>query len=175
MTGRLLRIGFMIILLLIISAAQISVADISQNSYGITSPKTEYKVSESSIASSSEPHAFMRPSSSQIKEWNDQYRSEKSAVVTSSASVKTTGGETAMSLLEFLNYNPAERNQQMCGNCWVWTSTGAIEIAHAVQNNVFDRISIQYVNSKYNNGGNSPFNPANFACQSGHDVEAAKA
>jgi hypothetical protein len=57
------------------------------------------------------------------------------------------------SLLPLLNYIPAERNQNPnCGNCWVWTGTGILEIALNVQKNIRDRFSIQYFNSVYREG-----------------------
>jgi PKD repeat protein len=68
----------------------------------------------------------------------------------------------AKNLLSYVPYIPAERDQGNCGNCWVWASTGAIEVAHSVQNGVHDRISIQYLNSNYNNGTGP-----NWACMGG--------
>jgi len=62
----------------------------------------------------------------------------------------TFGGPTfggSLSLLALLPYVPAERNQESCGDCWQWASTGVLEIAHNVQNNVFDRLSVQFINS----------------------------
>lgn len=54
---------------------------------------------------------------------------------------------TSMDLIDFIDYDPAQRNQGSCGNCWVWASTGAVEIAHNVQDFVYERLSIQYLNS----------------------------
>jgi C1A family cysteine protease len=56
------------------------------------------------------------------------------------------------SLLSYITYTPAERNQGYCGDCWQWASTGAMEIEHAVRNNVKTRLSVQYINSNYNGG-----------------------
>ncbi len=56
------------------------------------------------------------------------------------------------SLLSAVPYIGKNRDQGYCGNCWVWASTGAIEIAHTLSNNVSDQLSIQYVNSNWNNG-----------------------
>ncbi|PKL59493.1 MAG: hypothetical protein CVV33_07540, partial [Methanomicrobiales archaeon HGW-Methanomicrobiales-4] len=164
--GRLICIGLLITLVLVCSAAPMSAGDTSLSSHNIAFPKTEYMVSDAAASSSLYSYAVMHPTASQLKEWNSQYLSEKSAVITGTQSISSLG-ETSMSLLEYLNYTPEERDQQVCGNCWVWASTGAIEIAHQVQNNVDDRLSVQYVNSKYNNGGNSPFSTANFACNGG--------
>ena len=37
-----------------------------------------------------------------------------------------------MSLLGYLPYTPSQRDQGSCGNCWVWASTGAMEIGHTI-------------------------------------------
>jgi len=55
-------------------------------------------------------------------------------------------------LLSQVPYIPSERNQGNCGNCWVWASTGAMEVAHSISNGVHERLSIQYFDSNYNNG-----------------------
>ncbi|MDD1683353.1 MAG: hypothetical protein LUO98_05900 [Methanoregula sp.] len=65
------------------------------------------------------------------------------------------------SLLSYLDYTPAERNQGSCGDCWQWASTGALEIDHAVKNNVKERLSVQYFNSNYHNGA------AGYSCCAG--------
>ncbi len=62
----------------------------------------------------------------------------------------TFGGPTfggSVSLLPLLPYVPAERNQESCGDCWQWASTGVLEIAHNAQNGIFDRLSVQFINS----------------------------
>jgi Papain family cysteine protease/Divergent InlB B-repeat domain len=53
----------------------------------------------------------------------------------------------SLSLLSWLPCVPAERDQVHCGDCWQWASTGVMEIAHSVQNGVYDRLSVQYINS----------------------------
>jgi hypothetical protein len=55
-------------------------------------------------------------------------------------------------LLEHLEYEPAERNQGTCGNCWIWTGTGILEIALSVQDGIKDRLSVQYLTSCFNGG-----------------------
>jgi hypothetical protein len=54
---------------------------------------------------------------------------------------------TSMDLLGHIDYDPIQRSQGTCGNCWAWAGTGLMEIAHDVQDGVFDRLSIQYINS----------------------------
>jgi hypothetical protein len=54
---------------------------------------------------------------------------------------------TSMDLLGHIDYDPNQRHQGSCGNCWAWASTGLMEIAHDVQDGVFDRLSVQFINS----------------------------
>jgi C1A family cysteine protease len=56
------------------------------------------------------------------------------------------------SLLSHLYYIPEERDQGRIGNCWVWAGTGCMEIALDVQLGIKDRLSIQYLNSLFNDG-----------------------
>ena len=73
----------------------------------------------------------------------------------SSSSINTSATETEVlpqasySILSALPYIPSQRDQGVCGNCWVWASTGAMEVDHTVTYNVSDRLSIQYFDSKY--------------------------
>jgi hypothetical protein len=59
------------------------------------------------------------------------------------------------SLLLYLPYTPSQRDQGVCGDCWVWAATGALEIDHNVKSGINDRLSIQYFNSKYDGGQGS--------------------
>ena len=54
---------------------------------------------------------------------------------------------TSMDLSGHIDYDPVQRSQGVCGNCWVWAGTGVMEIAHDVDDGVFDRLSIQYLDS----------------------------
>lgn len=63
-----------------------------------------------------------------------------------------TQDKESKSLLIHVPYVPAERNQGNCGNCWVWASTGVIETAYSIQDDVDERLSIQYLNSNLENG-----------------------
>ena len=82
---------------------------------------------------------------------------------------------TSLSLLSQVPYDPVQRNQGLCGNCWVWGCTGVVEIAHKIQNEAFDRLSIQYLNSNLNGGtgsgwagcGGNPSRYANFYSSTG--------
>ena len=56
------------------------------------------------------------------------------------------------SLIAAVPYLGKDRDQGHCGNCWVWASTGALEVAHSINNNVSDRLSVQFFDSNWNNG-----------------------
>ncbi|HXX55716.1 MAG TPA: C1 family peptidase [Methanoregula sp.] len=58
----------------------------------------------------------------------------------------------SFSLLPDLPYVPKERNQGSCGDCWVWASTGAIEIEHTLKSGIRDRLSVQYFNDHFGSG-----------------------
>ena len=58
----------------------------------------------------------------------------------------------SLSLLPDLPYIPKERNQGKCADCWVWASTGAIEIEHTIKSGISDRLSVQYFNDNFGSG-----------------------
>lgn len=71
---------------------------------------------------------------------------------------------SSLSLLGYIpNYD--ERDQGICGNCWVWGCTAPIEVANYFQNGISDRLSIQFFNSNYN-GGIGPY----WACCGGYET-----
>lgn len=53
----------------------------------------------------------------------------------------------SISLLSYLTYNPWERNQGMCGNCYAWAATGALEMDLSYRFQTRDRLSVQFFNS----------------------------
>jgi hypothetical protein len=58
-------------------------------------------------------------------------------------------------LLSYLQYTPTQRNQGYCGDCWVWASTGVLEVALNVNAGKKDRLSEQFFDSNYNGGTGS--------------------
>jgi len=72
---------------------------------------------------------------------------------------------SSFSLLNQLQYNPNERDQGKCGDCWVWAGTGVMEIALDVQKGIKDRLSVQYLNSCKTD---------QFACCGGNAVKFAE-
>jgi hypothetical protein len=98
----------------------------------------------------------MHPTEEEIDRWIMLYESAPDAPETRRGSTlnvmqypgaSDSSGGTSFSLLDYLSYDPSERNQGSCGNCWEWTSTGIMEIALAYKNGIKDRLSVQYLNS----------------------------
>lgn len=100
-------------------------------------------------ASTAGEHGLMRPSTGQLEAWNDAYN-QAPAVSLEPARVRAAGSSTgSKDLLPYLDYVPDERDQGRVGNCWAWAGTGVMEIAHAVQEGVRDRLSIEYLDANY--------------------------
>ncbi|MBM4145207.1 MAG: hypothetical protein FJ240_02880 [Nitrospira sp.] len=96
--------------------------------------------------------SIMRPDRETRLKWLKDFETApkariESGIRTQLLQARSLGFGTSMSLLSHLDYIPGERNQGSCGNCWVWAATGILEIAHSVQDNVKDRLSIQFLNS----------------------------
>jgi len=53
----------------------------------------------------------------------------------------------SLSLLSHLKYTPSERDQARCNNCWAWAGTGVLGIALDIEEDVFDRLSVQFISS----------------------------
>jgi hypothetical protein len=96
-------------------------------------------------------YPIMRPDSETLQEWLECYNHAPRAHIDPGLEPPTG----SLSLLSHLEYDPVERDQGSCGNCWVWGGTGVLEIALDVQEGIKDRLSIQYLNSKYNGGTGS--------------------
>jgi len=94
-------------------------------------------------------HSIMRPDSETLAQWIEHYNSAPKAITSteSETQMKTTLGGANFSLLSHLEYTPDERNQGSCGNCWAWAGTGVLGIALDVQENIKERLSVQYINS----------------------------
>jgi hypothetical protein len=73
------------------------------------------------------------------------------------------------SLLDYITYIPAERDQGACGNCYAWTGTAMLEVKHAVETGVHDRLSVQWFDSNLY-GFTPPNSPTSFgnACPGGN-------
>ena len=108
-------------------------------------------------------HPIMRPAPEEAALWASQYSASAKAVIRpETAAMLAAAPSASFSLLDQLQYHPAERDQGMCGNCWAWAGTGVMEIDYARQMNDSDRFSIQFLDSSYNSGCGS-----NAACCGG--------
>jgi PKD repeat protein len=96
---------------------------------------------------------IMRPDRETRDKWIEAYNALPVATIDENA-LKTSAMASvpSFSMLDWVPYVPDERHQGSCGNCWVWAGTGCLEIAHAVENDVNDRLSIQFFNSNYGLG-----------------------
>lgn len=98
-------------------------------------------------------YPIMRPSQEDVRRWTEQYSSApKAALSPQIASMLAAAPGASYSLLDQLDYIPAERDQGSCGNCWAWAGTGVMEIDISRQTGIKDRLSLQYLDSNYNGG-----------------------
>ena len=100
----------------------------------------------------SQSYPLMYPDAVTFRKWMDDYGNTPKAFIdevihTRLAQAKQEEAGTSMNLLSYLQYTPSERSQASCGDCWVWASTGVMEIALNVQNGVRNRLSTQFLQS----------------------------
>ena len=103
--------------------------------------------------------SIMRPDRDTRLKWKEDYQNAPRAFIDENINERIVQSQerfvgTSISLLNYLEYTPSERDQGYCGNCWVWAGTGVMEIALSVQNGIKDRFSIQYLNSCKGTGCN---------------------
>lgn len=98
-------------------------------------------------------YPIMHPTAEEARQWTEAYNATARAYLSPFLAAEMKAGQGASySLLDFLQYTPAERNQGSCGNCWAWAGTGVMEIDYARQMGVKDRFSLQFLDSNYNGG-----------------------
>jgi hypothetical protein len=98
-------------------------------------------------------HPIMQPTPEMANLWMEQYDATPGAYLSPALAAELAEAPGASySLLDYLQYTPAERNQGSCGNCWAWAGTGVMEIDYARQKGVKDRFSVQYLDSNFNGG-----------------------
>jgi hypothetical protein len=101
-------------------------------------------------------YPIMKPSREQRQKWIEKYN--KAPRVTINDTLKRRLEASPGASIDLSSYSPwnssnmPQRNQGSCGNCWAWAGTGVMEVAHSYSNSISDRLSIQYLNSNYNNG-----------------------
>ncbi|NTV77346.1 MAG: hypothetical protein HGA68_05020, partial [Methanothrix sp.] len=70
-------------------------------------------------------HPIMRPAPEEAALWASGYSASAKAVIRpETAAMLAAAPSASFSLLDQLEYHPAERDQGMCGNCWAWAGTG---------------------------------------------------
>jgi len=94
---------------------------------------------------------LMHFTSEQLMEFQS-YRNQMPMVAASAGQSLPAASKSLLSAVPYLG---KKRDQGHCGNCWVWASTGALEVTHSISNNVSDQLSIQYFNSNWNNGSST--------------------
>jgi C1A family cysteine protease len=100
----------------------------------------------------SQSHPVMHPDEVTFRKWMDDYENGPRAFIDEVIhdrlnEAQAVGAGTSMDLLGYLKYTPSQRDQVSCGDCWLWASTGVMEIALNVQNKINDRLSIQLLQS----------------------------
>ena len=98
-------------------------------------------------------YPIMRPDPETLHGWVELYNSAPQAYIAPEVKMMLRQSpRTSFSLLDRIDYDPVERDQGWCGNCWVWTDTGVLEVALSAQEGIKDRLSVQYFDSCYNEG-----------------------
>jgi len=90
--------------------------------------------------------SLMRPDEETLDKWEKDYNTAELAFIDTDLD-KVIQATSSYSILHHLNYIPEERDQAWCSNCWAWPATAILGIALDVQYGIFDRLSVQYINS----------------------------
>lgn len=81
-----------------------------------------------------------------LRDWNQESLTAKEAYIDPELTNQIVTTED-YSNLDLLKYDAKERDQGFCSNCWAWPATSVVEIALNVQEGIYDRLSVQYINS----------------------------
>lgn len=95
-------------------------------------------------------NSIMRPDEATLQKWQEEYELAPAVYIDPDIRnliLNSKAKGVYFDLLDYIKYVPEERNQNPCGNCWVWAGTGILEIALKYQNGIQDRLSIQFLNS----------------------------
>ena len=90
--------------------------------------------------------SVMRPNKETLDKWEKDYNTAELAFIDPDLN-KVIQATSSYSILHHVNYIPEERAQGWCSNCWAWPATAILGIALDVQYGIFDRLSVQYINS----------------------------
>lgn len=97
-------------------------------------------------AADAQSFPVMQPDDATFRKWMHSYNSAPTIAAPLEAQMASAPG-SSVDLLSHLSYVPSERSQGSCGNCWAWAGTGCLEIALDTQTGIYDRLSVQYINS----------------------------
>jgi len=89
---------------------------------------------------------IMHPDRKTLQRWIQDYETAPKAYIDKRLSFSIQLGGSR-SLLSHLKYTPSERDQGSCGNCWAWAGTGVMAIALDVEEDIFDRLSVEFISS----------------------------
>ena len=106
---------------------------------------TGEKISEV-IDTNYEIRPVMKVDSITLEKWKKDYDTAEKAFINPDLAEEIQA-TSSFSILDYLDYIPSERNQGWCSNCWAWPATAIMGIALYVQEGVFERLSVQYINS----------------------------
>ena len=111
-----------------------------------TGIKIEEKKSVKNEEKNYENMPVMKIDGETLKLWEEDYNNAERAYIdpTLTEGIQTTED---FSILDLLDYDPEERSQGSCGNCWAWPSTAVLAIALNVQEGIKDRLSVQFMNT----------------------------
>jgi len=151
--------GILYLLLILILAMPGTLADQAYN----CTPLAPGADPNQGCNASAQMYTILRPSLNDTSQWIEMFQAAPRAYINPKlqSQLGCAGGEH-VTLLGHMNYTPSERDQGTCGNCWAWAGTGILEIALDSQLGIKDRLSMQYLNSKFNNGKGS-----NWSCCGG--------
>ena len=139
------------------NAVTLSIEDIKSDS--IASDESVVNAKDVSVDSVTYPEYTAMPIDSKwLDEEGKRYNTQPTTHIRPKSGANMTLASTRrhFDLLKYLPINDlGERNQGRCGNCWVWASAACLEISLAKKKHITpERMSIQYLNSNYNNGRN---------------------
>jgi hypothetical protein len=129
------------------------------------------------LASAADPdYPVMRPDAATLQQWMDSHTTAQATAVDGALKERLRAAMTAgqgehFDLFHRLGWNTsnmAEREQGSCGNCYVWATTGLIEVAVNSQRLSRDRLSIKFLNSFSGTGDPCSCTSSTCACGGGH-------
>lgn len=94
----------------------------------------------------SNTNTIMHPDRETRLRWIEEYENAPRAYIDRALGMAIPP-KGSLSLLSHLKYTPFQRDQGSCGNCWAWAGTGVMGIALDVEEDILDRLSVQFISS----------------------------